>query len=249
MAEHFNAYSAYYSLLYQSKDYTAETNYVHQAIQSFKPAADNFLEFGSGTGGHGLLLNQRGYDGYGLELSEGMVQQALINGFPSEQKNIAEAFILNRSFDIVLSLFHVISYINRNDQLITTFKNAYNHLNPGGIFLFDTWFTPAVYHLRPETRKKIVENDQIKEIRDAEPVIHDTLNVIDVNYHVIIINKSTQQVQEFTEKHPMRHFSISEIDFLAKLTGFELLKSEEFGTGNIPSKNTWGVCFFLKKSA
>jgi SAM-dependent methyltransferase len=247
MAEHFNAYSAYYSLLYQKKDYTAEVNYIHEAIQDHLPGAVSFLEFGSGTGGHGLLLNKKGYSGYGLELSEGMVQQALNNGYSCEQKDIATPFNLNKSFDVVLSLFHVMSYLSNNDQLINALANAHSHLNANGLFVFDVWFTPAVHHLRPETRKKIVENEQVKVIRIAEPVIYPTQNVVDVNYHVLVIDKITQQVHEFTETHPMRHFSISEIDLIAKHTGFELVKAEEFGTGHTSSENTWGVCFILKK--
>jgi hypothetical protein len=45
----------------------------------------------------------------------------------------------------------------------------------------------------------------------------------------------------------MRHFSIPELDFLAKLTGFEMVRSEEYVTGKTPSENTWGVCLILRK--
>jgi hypothetical protein len=46
----------------------------------------------------------------------------------------------------------------------------------------------------------------------------------------------------------MRHFSIPEIHMLASFTGFELLKAEEFLSGNEPSENTWGVNFILRKN-
>jgi hypothetical protein len=45
----------------------------------------------------------------------------------------------------------------------------------------------------------------------------------------------------------MRHFSIPEIELLAKLTGFEIIKTEEFLSGETPGPNTWGVCFVLSK--
>lgn len=45
----------------------------------------------------------------------------------------------------------------------------------------------------------------------------------------------------------MRHFSYNEILFLAQISGFELIKSEEFLTGNYSSPKTCGVCFVLKK--
>ena len=51
----------------------------------------------------------------------------------------------------------------------------------------------------------------------------------------------------FKEKHPMRHFSIPEIEFFASMSGFKLLQCEEWVTRKTPSDNTWGVCFVLEK--
>jgi len=45
----------------------------------------------------------------------------------------------------------------------------------------------------------------------------------------------------------MRHFSIPEIDLIARLTGFEMIHTEEFLTEKPASEETWGVCFVLKK--
>ena len=81
----------------------------------------------------------------------------------------------------------------------------------------------------------------------AEPVIHYNESVVDVNYEVIIKEKTSGKVSTLLEKHPMRHFTINEIKLLAALTGFELLKAEEFFTANKPSEKTWGVCFVLRK--
>ena len=52
----FDAYAAYYDLLYKDKDYAGETEYVHRLIQRFNPGAKSILELGSGTGKHARLL-------------------------------------------------------------------------------------------------------------------------------------------------------------------------------------------------
>lgn len=248
MNDNFNLYSKYYDLLYKSKDYNAEANYISKCIKAYSPNAKTILEFGSGTGGHGLILQKIGYDIYGLERSQQMVDEARHQGFPCEQADITN-FEIDRKFDAVLSLFHVISYINDNDSLVQVFRNASSCLNAGGLFIFDVWYTPAVYHQKPETRIKKVENSEISVIRLAEPEIHVNNNVVDVNYTILVREKSADKWMEFQEKHPMRHFSIPEIGLLATLTGFNLLRAEEFLTGNIPSENTWGVNFILKKNA
>jgi len=247
MNNNFNLYSKYYDLLYSSKNYNAEANYISDCIKKYYPDAKTILEFGSGTGGHGLILQKMGYDIYGLERSEQMVEEAKLHGFPCKQADITN-FEIDRKFDAIISLFHVISYINDNASLEKVFSNASKRLNSNGLFIFDVWYSPAVYHQKPESRVKKVENKEICVVRKAEPEIYVNKNVVDVNYFIKVKDKSTDQCIEFQEKHPMRHFSIPEINLLATHTGFEVLKAEEFLTGNQPSENTWGVNFILKKN-
>lgn len=246
MINNFELYSAYYNLLYHDKDYYSEAKYISETIKNYNLDAKTILEFGSGTGGHGLILQKMGYDIYGLERSEQMVEEAKLREFPCERADISN-FILNRTFDVVISLFHVISYINDNSSLENVFRNAAKSLNCGGLFIFDVWYSAAVYQQMPETRIKRVDNEKISVIRIAEPTMHINSNVVDVNFTILVKNKETDKWIEFHEKHPMRHFTTTEIDFLAKLTGFEIMKTEEFLTMDEPSGNTWGVCFILKK--
>jgi hypothetical protein len=45
----------------------------------------------------------------------------------------------------------------------------------------------------------------------------------------------------------MRYFTVPEVELIAAQTGFELLKTEELITKNVPSDNTWAICSILKK--
>ena len=246
MIKNFDLYAAYYDLLYNDKDYYAEANYVSECIKKYSKNAKDILEFGSGTGTHGLILQKMGYNVFGIERSEQMVEKAIKLGYSCKKGDIVN-FKLDKIFDVVTSLFHVNSYINGNVSLENVFKNAATHLTSGGLFIFDVWYTPAVYHQKPETRVKKVENEEISILRIAEPTIYFNRNVVDVKYSIHVKDKSINRWTEFIETHPMRHFSIPEIDLLARLTGFEILKTEEFLSKKVPSENTWGVCFVLKK--
>ena len=44
--------------------------------------------------------------------------------------------------DAVVSLFHVVSYQTTNGRVLDMFRNARDHLEPGGLFLFDVWYGP-----------------------------------------------------------------------------------------------------------
>lgn len=252
MAANFNQnYSRYYDLLYKDKNYEAEADYVLNLIRSFNTEAAEILELGSGTGKHAALLCRKGMQVTGIERSEEMAaisNRKKVQGFHTVVADISD-FHLPQKFDAAVSLFHVISYLNENSSLISCLNLVHEHLKPGGLFIFDVWYSPAVCFQKPETRIKRMEDEGWQITRIAEPEMHVNQNVVDVNFEIIIQDRSSGKTETYKEKHPMRYFSIPEIELLAAHTGFRLMKSEEFLTGASPDENTWGVCFVLKKNA
>jgi hypothetical protein len=92
-----------------------------------------------------------------------------------------------------------------------------------------------------------MEDSDVRITRIAEPEIYPNMNRVDVNYTIFANNLLNGKVELFEESHPMRHFSLTEIELLARATGFEYLMAEEFLTGATPGVDTWGVCAVLKK--
>lgn len=164
----FGAYSAYYDLLYRDKDYRAETAYVQSLITRYAPGTRSVLDLGCGTGRHALLLAEHGYAVCGVDMSEHMLGRAdsrltalraLEQSDPGTPR-IAADFVhsdirsvrLKRSFDTLISMFHVTSYQTTNADLEAAILTAKLHLNPGGVFIFDCWYGPAVLTIRPSPR-------------------------------------------------------------------------------------------------
>lgn len=245
----FNLYSKYYDLLYKDKDYKSESDYVFNSLNEYDQTIESILDLGCGSGAHANFLSKKGLKISGIERSESMVKEAIAKNIPNFNPIIADItdFKIDKQFDAAISLFHVISYLTDNKSLVDCFNLVQQHLKTDGLFLFDFWFTPAVYSLKPETRIRRLEDDSISVLRIAESTVHSKENVVDVNFEVHIFDKQKQKTQILTEKHPMRHFSIPELDLLAQLTGFEIIKAEEFLTHNVPNENTWGVCVIFKK--
>jgi len=253
----FNDYSRYYDLLYRDKDYQVEADYVAGLIHRFHPDARSILELGSGTGKHALLLAQKGFLVYGVERSPEMLKTARQNAanHPDAQaSNLCffqgdiRTIRLQKHFDAVIALFHVISYQTTNDDVISTFRTAWEHLNSDGLFIFDVWYGPAVLTQRPEVRIKRIANEKIEVTRLAEPVLHPNENLVDVNYHIFVRDRETAAVKELKEAHVMRYFFYPEIELIANQSGFLVLHAEEWVTGNQLDQNTWGAVFILRAS-
>ena len=250
----FDDYALYYDLLYQDKDYKVEADYVKALLQRFHPETKTVLELGSGTGIHASLLAEKGLAVHGIERSQEMLTRSLALAdqmtYGRDQLAFSQGDIrdirLNKSFDAVIALFHVISYQTTNADVSATFKTARQHLKPGGIFIFDVWYGPAVLTERPEVRIKRMSDDHIEITRLAEPLLHPNENTVDVNYHVFVRNKQTQAVSELKEKHTMRYFFKPEIENIAAQSGLNLLHTEEWLTGKQIGTDTWGVCFILE---
>ncbi len=215
----FQLFNNYYDLLYHEKNYEEETKYVTGLIKNFKLNSYNFLELGSGTGNYSKHLSDQGYKITGIEKNENMVALAKAKAIPNFEPVVGDitTFSVKKKFDVVVSLFHVISYLTENSKVISCFKQVYKHLKKNGIFIFDVWYTPAVYAQQPRNNIKRIDTDDYEITRIAEPLVNCEENVVQVNYQMIVKNKITRKHEVLNETHSMRHFSSPEIKMMAKL--------------------------------
>lgn len=252
----FGNYSRYYDLLYRDKDYASEVTFVEGLINQSYPGAQHILELGCGTGKHAALLAEKGYHVHGVDRSETMLEAAkdrklslpieIQHHLQFSQGDVRSARV-GSVFDVIISLFHVVSYQTTNDDLLAMFKNVHTHLAKGGVFIFDYWFGPAVLTDRPMVRTKHMESDAITVERLATPVMHADTSLVDVNYDIKITDKAAGTVEQLQETHHMRYLFPTEIELLARATGFKVKHSCEWMTGKTPDYSTWGVCSILSK--
>jgi SAM-dependent methyltransferase len=243
----FDTYSHYYDLLYKDKNYFEESEYIKNLLSNNGMINGDILEFGSGTGKHGILLSKYGYKVHGIEKSPKMIAKAKKkDGFTFQQGDIT-SINLNKEYDAVVALFHVISYQTTNEKLQMVFANAAKHLKKEGLFIFDFWFSPAIYKQVPSVRIKRMRDEEVEITRVAEPKMYNNENKVEVKYTIFAKNLKNNHIETFEEVHPMRHFSLSEFEILAAKYGFNCIQTEEFLTRKKVSENTWGVCMALRK--
>jgi SAM-dependent methyltransferase len=246
----FNNYSAYYNLLYQDKDYKAEALYVHQLIQKWNPGAKTILNLGCGTGKHDLLLAEMGYALISIDLSQTMIDIAkLENTHSNIEYHVGDVrdFEFNRQFDVVVSLFHVMSYQTTIEELSAAFRTAKNHLEINGAFIFDCWYGPGVESDPPKHVTKNVEDENIRVHRKTTPIHLLEKHIVKVQFEVKVEEKNSTVTNVFKEIHPMRYWFNDEIDIISNQVGLSCQEFYKWMTFNKPIDKDWYTVNILKQ--
>jgi SAM-dependent methyltransferase len=235
-------YSRYYDLLYKDKDYKGEVDYVNGLIKKYsKKENKTLLDIGCGTGKHLSFFKDSGYRVSGVDLSESMILEAKKNLSQNDNLycNEASKFDLGQKYDVIVSLFHVMSYQTENSEFEKVFRNVNKHLNDGGLFIFDFWYGPAVLTDPPVVKIKRFEDDKIHITRIAEPVLNANRNVVDVNFEVLIKEKKTSASEIVKETHHMRYLFIPEIEYYVKIAGLKMVDAVEWMKYSKLGFDTW----------
>ena len=241
-------YAGAYDALYQDKDYEAECDFLEQIFARYAQAPiRTILDLGCGTGGHALPLARRGHTVTGVDHSETMLAEArrkiISQGVGScdfVQGDI-RTLDLGQTFDAVIAMFAVISYQTANADLAAAFAAARRHLVPGGLFVFDVWFGPAVLAERPEDRYKVIASDAERIVRFAHPELDILSHTVRVNYKLWRI-RGRQIVDEVDESHLMRFLFPQETVHYLNEAGFKLLRWCPFMEfDRLPTERDWNV--------
>jgi 2-polyprenyl-3-methyl-5-hydroxy-6-metoxy-1,4-benzoquinol methylase len=241
-----------------NKDYTKEVEFIHNLVQTYTTEAKSILDLGCGTGYHAALLAQKGYSVHGVDLSAEMLEQAktriedekMASCLSFSQGDICEIH-LNRQFDVVLALFHVVNYQTTNQNLLATFATVKNHLKAGGIFICDVAYGPYMvgeFKNRPTASISRLEDEcngnKINYISELNFLTNE--NIIQVTHNLLIINQENQLIENSQETHTQRYLFKPEVALLADICQLTTIDAmpwlEQSPLTNIPCPS---VCFVI----
>ena len=249
MSDVFLDYSKYYDLLYKDKDYKSEVDFIVGLIRKYHPTAKTILNLGCGTGQHDLFLANLGYEVTGVDFSKEMLTIA-------EKKNPtcdyffgdARYFKVDKKFDVIISLFHVLSYQTTNNEVQSFLNTIYQQLEDDGVAIFDYWYGPAVLNLRPEKRTKNFESNELSISRHALTDMDYVANVATVNFNINVHDKLSDTFIEMNEKHPMRYFFSPELELFFMQNKFKQLAHHQWlKTLAPPSEDSWSAYSVIGK--
>jgi SAM-dependent methyltransferase len=231
------AYAERYDLFYAEKDYEAECDMLQKVFHRYgKGKIRSVLDLGCGTGNHAFPLAKRGYKVTGVDRSSDMLAKALskIAQFKSRSQSLpvfsegdVRSLEMRKRFDAVLMMFAVLGYQSTNDDVLAALKTVRRHLKPGGLFIGDVWYGPAVLAIRPGDKIRMIQTEGGKLIRLASSRLDIHNHSATVDYHVLEL-QGRQVLSESKESHRVRYFFPQELALFLSQTGLELLRLSAF---------------------
>ncbi len=255
----FKDYARYYNLLYAGKDYGAEAAFVLARLLGAGCRPASVLDLGCGTGRHALEFASKGIAVEGVDLSPTMLQlgrEAIGKTdlgpacpTPVLHEGDVRSVRLGKNFDAAVSLFHVMSYQNTEQDALAMLNTARAHLAPGGLFFFDFWHGPGVLRALPEKRVRAMGDGHTAIKRVATPVHRLADNIVEVHYDVEITDKIKNQASNIKEEHHMRYWFLPELRHLAGQAGFTAAACGGWMHERAPGLEDWNAWMLFKLAA
>lgn len=246
-----SVYAENYDLFYEDKDYEAECDLIEEIFRRHAGGqVRTILDLGCGTGNHTIPLAHRGYKMTGVDRSSEMIkyakakaqtQHAQLKKAPQFIKGDARYLDLDQTFDVVIMMFAVLGYQLTNPDLSSTLGTVRQHLKPGGLFIFDVWYGPAVLAIRPGDKVKEISTTDGKMIRMASGTLDVGRHLCQVNYRLLKISGDRVE-NDNTESHTVRYFFPMELDMMLSFNKLKLQSLTAFPDLEDPADETsWNV--------
>ncbi len=177
----------------------------------------SILSLGCGTCTHEITLAQQGMEVVAVDLSEPMLKIAHGKihraGVAIDLRHgDVRTVDVGRTFPVVISLFNIAGYQRSDADFRSYIRTAARHLYPGGLFIFDAWQTSGVMQDPPTNRSREINlKNGHTLVRDTQQTIDIERSILDISFRLKEMN-GAEVVKTFSENHPMRFFSLDEID-------------------------------------
>lgn len=246
----------YYDAIYQNKNYDGEVKAIKKILKKeLKNKTKNveLLDLGCGTAEHCLRFAKLGYKVLGVDRSAEVIKLAKKKQVKNKNKikfinNDILKIELKKKFDVITCLFHVTSYLTKNDELKKFFSVVKNHLKDDGVFIFDFWYGPGVVADKPTTIYKdyVSKNHIIHRIK--VPSLLEKNNLVKVKHIFFIEEKRSKKIiSHFNEEHTLRYLFPEEVMGYLKEINLEVVKWGKIDNDFEPTASTdYETCFIVK---
>lgn len=147
LAAEYDRYADVYDLFFHGRG--ADLDFYVAHIRSLLPDGGELLELGTGTGRVAEHLVAAGFRVTGVDFSRAMLERAV-----ERKRRLGDRFTpvfadirtlaLGRRFPLIIAPFGMMAHLVREDERQAVMRRIFEHLEPGGYFVFDdmpSWLT------------------------------------------------------------------------------------------------------------
>ena len=180
--------SFYFDQIMEFIDYTEWEEFTLKYAKGHYDA----LDLACGSGLLMLLMTNDGYNFEGLDLSSDMLDNAydLLMGnhiHPTLYLQDMTNFNTNKKYDLITCYFDSINHLDDINKVKECFKSVYNHLNKGGLFLFDVFSKSRYLAAKDMVVSEDFEDFSYEwktDIKEPNVLMHDiTIKTLDDTIH------------------------------------------------------------------
>lgn len=215
----FDLIAPHYDDLMSGVPYHLWVDYIEGILRRLECHPRSILDVACGTGNVSELLSRRGYDVVGVDIAPKMIEAAQAkSGRVDYHVQDMARLELGRKFDLAISLFDSLNYITDTDQLRRGLKKVAEHLEDGGVFIFDVNTIYALAHHFFDQAN--LASDRFPRYIWNSEYDHET-RICRVNMTFQVTESGA--VTEFKEVHVQRGHSLEELSAWLVEAGFEVL--------------------------
>ncbi|HLV10768.1 MAG TPA: class I SAM-dependent methyltransferase [Halanaerobiales bacterium] len=196
-------------------------DYLQELLNYYQLTPSTVLDLACGTGSMSFLFSDNGYQVKGIDRSPDMLAIARNKAVRKDggKPNFLEAdirdFLLEKKYDLAISLFDSLNYILEYRELKRVFENAYKSLNRQGLFIFDMNTIKRLMSIKPGST--IIKRDNYTCV--WEDIIDKEKEHWQVKLNIYFQSKG----EYFEEFHQERGYLVEDVVFALKEVGFNYI--------------------------
>jgi ubiquinone/menaquinone biosynthesis C-methylase UbiE len=219
-----------YDRMMSNVAYVRWADYIESIFTHYKCRPRKVLDLACGTAALTVLLAERGYQMWGLDRAEGMLEIARQKAKSRNQaikfaQGEMQTFNLNQQFDAVICTYDSINYALNEQDLADVLRSVLDHLEPSGLFIFDvTTEHNIVQHFHNQT---FAENSD-----DYSYIWKNIYSHRDKICHTALtfFIRRGELFERFEEIHIQKIFEVSTVKKILNQTGYKMLSAYDIYT-------------------
>lgn len=236
----------YDSLIYEDIDYNKISSFILEIMDKYQITSDKYLDVACGTGSVTSLLGSKFTEVWAVDFSQDMLMEAdnklRENSIKANliHQDMTELNLYNE-FNVISCVLDAVNYIQEPYKLKSFFSKIHDHLNAGGIFIFDI---NSYYKL-----SNILGNNTF--VYNTPELFYSWENEFEEDnlyMYLTFFIKEGDLYKRFEEEHLERAYKESYIEGILKELNFTILhKTDDYNLDSEAHNTSERIVYVLRK--